>query len=209
MDPTLQTLIDHFGVTVAAVTGVLAARGKRVDLFGVVVLAIVTAFGGGTVRDLTLGDAPVFWARDSGFLVNAAVTAVVTFYLVRYHELPLNALMVADAFVLAVFTMAGAKKALVFELAPGTIVAMGVITGVVGGIIRDVLLGEMPVVFRRETCLYATAAFIGASVFVLLNFGTPDLRISAFVGAATTLLLRLAGIRWKISLPVFRPRDGQ
>jgi len=133
----MQPWLDHFGVSVAALTGVLAARGKQVDLFGVIVLALVTAFGGGTVRDLALGSVPVFWIENSDFFINALLTAVVTFYLVRYHELPVTVLLVADAFVLALFTMAGAKKSLAFAAPPSIAIAMGVITGVVGGILRD------------------------------------------------------------------------
>lgn len=207
MIPIPQSVIDHFGVAVAAITGVLAARGKQVDLFGVIVLAIVTAFGGGTIRDLTLGDVPVFWAKEPWFVINAALTAVITFCLLRYRDLPIAALLVADAVVLACFTMAGAKKALLFQVAPTTAVVMGVITGVVGGILRDVLTNEIPIVFRRETCLYATAAFVGATVFVLVNQWSADVRGSALAGFAITLVLRLAGIRWKITLPVFQPKD--
>ena len=208
MDSHVQTVIDHFGVTVAAITGVLAARGKQVDLFGVVVLALVTAFGGGTIRDLTLAAGPVFWTKDSGFFLNAAITAVLTFYVVRYRALPMNALLIADAFVLAAFTMAGTRKALELDFAPSIAVAMGVITGVAGGVLRDVLTGEMPVVFRRETCLYATAAFLGAAVFVVLTVWAPATPRNAILGILTTLGLRLAGIRWHITLPVFQPKSG-
>lgn len=202
----MQHVLEHFGVAVAAVTGVLAARGKEVDLFGVIVLAMVTAFGGGTVRDVALGDFPVFWVRDAGFLLNAVITAVVVFYLVRYHELSGTVLMVADAFVLALFTMLGARKALGFQAAPAIAVAMGVITGVVGGIIRDALTGQIPMVFRREIYLYATAAFFGASLYVLLKKWFPHFGHHLILGAVVTLALRLAGIRWKIALPVFRPK---
>ena len=97
----MQYILEQFGVTVAAVTGVLAARGKQVDLFGVIVLALVTAFGGGTLRDALLGTGPVFWTKDAYFLLNASGTAVVTFYLVRFRELPQQVLLVADAFALA------------------------------------------------------------------------------------------------------------
>lgn len=203
----LQTVLDHFGVAVAAITGVLAARGKQVDLFGVIVLALVTAFGGGTIRDLVLGSVPVFWVLHPGFFLNAALTAVITFYLVRYHELPTSVLMVADAVVLALFTIAGARKALAFDVEAPILIALGVVTGVVGGILRDLLIGEIPLVFRREIYLYATAAFVGASVFVGLHMVSGDPRLSAVFGATTTLLLRLAGIRWRIALPVFRPKN--
>ncbi|MDB6065837.1 MAG: hypothetical protein JWR26_2045 [Pedosphaera sp.] len=204
----MQYFFEQFGVTVSAITGVLAARGKQVDLFGVIVLALVTALGGGTIRDLALGSTPVFWTKDSAYLVNAAITAVVTFYLVRYHELPTAVLMVADAFALALFTIIGTKKALIFATAPSVAVAMGVTTGVAGGILRDLLIGEIPLVFRREIFLYATAAFCGASLFVLLSHWLDNAQTNMIIGMLATLLLRLAGIRWRIALPMFRPKNG-
>ena len=202
----MQYLLEHFGVGVAAITGVLAARGKQVDLFGVIVLALVTAFGGGTLRDLLVGDRPLFWIRDPNFLLNASVVALAVFVIARFHEFPRQVLLVADAFALALFTMIGAKKALAFDVAPSIAVAMGVITGVVGGIMRDVLTGEIPLVFRREIYLYATAALCGAVVFVLLAKWSLGEQINMMVSAGTTLGLRLAAIRWKLGLPVFQHR---
>jgi uncharacterized membrane protein YeiH len=204
----MQYLLEHFGVAVAAITGVLAARGKHVDLFGVIVLALVTAFGGGTLRDVFLGDLPVFWTRDSYFLLNAFTSAVITFYIVRFHELPVTVLLVADAFALAFFTMVGARKGLSFSVTPTIVIVMGVITGVAGGILRDLLIGEVPIVFRQETYLYATAAFLGAAFFVILRVTAVDPGLSLGLGTAATLLLRLAGIRWRLALPVFRDRNG-
>ncbi len=201
-------VLEHFGVTVAAITGVLAARGKQVDLFGVIVLALVTAFGGGTLRDLLLGG-PAFWTQDANFLLNGVLTAVLLFYAVRFHALPKAVLLVADAFALAFFTMLGTRKGLTFAVAPSVAVAMGVITGVAGGVLRDVLLGEIPLVFRREIYLYATAAFFGASVYVLACKWMPDAQATMIIGTAATLLLRLAGIRWRIALPMFRPREDK
>jgi uncharacterized membrane protein YeiH len=102
----------------------------------------------------------------------------------------------------------GARKGLEFGVAPSIAIAMGVITGVAGGILRDLLIGELPMVFRREIYLYATAAFFGASLFVLLlRFGVEP-QPGMVLGTAATLLLRLAGIRWRIGLPVFRPKNG-
>jgi uncharacterized membrane protein YeiH len=124
--------------------------------------------------------------------------------------LPQQVLLVADAFALALFTMIGTKKALAFDLAPSIAVAMGVITGVVGGIMRDVLTGEIPLVFRREIYLYATAALCGAVVFVGLARWSSSEQVNMIVAAGTTLVLRLAAIRWKLGLPVFEHRsDGQ
>jgi len=203
----MQYALEHFTVSVAAITGVLAARGKQVDLFGVLVLAFVTAFGGGTIRDVLLGNRPLFWMADQTFVLNVAATGVVTFYLVRFHELPETVLMVADAFALALFTMIGSRKALAFNVAPSIAVMMGVTTGVAGGILRDLLIGEIPLVFRREIYLYATAAFGGASTFVLLNEYCPSQKWNTVIATLVTLLLRLAGIRWKIALPMFRPKE--
>lgn len=201
----MQFLLEHFGVSVGAISGVLAARGKRVDLFGVIVLAVVTAFGGGTVRDLCLGSTPVFWVTDPGYLLNAVGVAVLAFFVARVRELPETVLMVADAFALAFFTMVGAKKSLLLGTSPTIAVAMGVITGVVGGVLRDVLTGEIPLVFRQRIYLYATAALIGAMVFTLLNRWLPSDHINMAVGTLVTLVLRLSAIRWKLSLPEFEP----
>jgi len=204
---TVQHILEQFGISVAAITGVLAARGKQVDLFGVLVLALVTALGGGTIRDVMLGSLPVFWTVDQSYVLNATITAVIMFYLVRFHELPATVLMVADAFVLALFTTVGTRKGLAFDVAPSIAVMMGVTTGVAGGILRDLLIGEIPLVFRREIYLYATAAFGGASAFVLLNRFSANANLNAMLGTSVTLILRLAGIRWRIALPMFRPKN--
>lgn len=204
----MQIILEHLGVAVAAITGVLAAKGKRVDLFGVLVLALVTAFGGGTIRDLTLGDTPVFWVRDSSFAVTAGATAFATFFLARLRDIPTRILLVADAAALAFFTMLGARKALHFGVAPHIAVTMGVITGVAGGMWRDVLVGQIPHVFRRDIYLYATAAIFGALVFVVLEKIRPGAVENMPIGVALTFGLRLIGIRWRISLPVFDdPRE--
>lgn len=200
-------VLEHAAVGVAALTGVLAARGKQVDLFGVIVLAVVTAFGGGTLRDLMVGDTPVIWVRAPHLLITAAGVAVVAFFFVRAHEFPLKALLIADAFALALFTTVGAKAALRWHLSPAVVVTMAVITGVAGGIIRDIMTGEIPLVFQPSIYLYATAALLGAVTLVALNrFGASD-SASGWAGTVTTLLLRLAGIRWKIGLPVFRAKE--
>ncbi len=203
----MQYILEHIGVSIAAISGVLAARGKQVDLFGVIVLALVTAFGGGTIRDVAMGDLPVFWATDSRFFLNASLTALVLFFAVRYHEPPTTVLLVADAFVLALFTMLGTRKGLASGAAPAIAIAMGVITGVAGGILRDLLIGEIPLVFRPQIYLYATAAFFGATVYVLMKGWSPDQQLNMIVGTSAVLMLRLAGIRWRIALPVLRPKN--
>jgi uncharacterized membrane protein YeiH len=202
----LQAVLEHIGIAVAAVTGVLAARGKRVDLFGILVLALVTAYGGGTVRDLLAGDLPPVWVRSPEYLMNASLTAFITFFAVRLRPLPERVLMVADACALALFTLSGVGKAIALAFAPAVAIMMGVITGVAGGIVRDVLLGEVPMVFRREIHLYATAALAGAALYVGLHALNVREVLATTASMVLVLALRLAGIRWKISLPLMEYR---
>lgn len=205
----MQAWLEHFGVGVAAISGVLAARGKRVDLFGVLVLALVTAFGGGTVRDLLVGDLPVVWIREPAFLLNATCVALATFFVRRMRALPRSFLLVADAFALALFTMVGTRKGVALEFAAPVAVMLGVITGVAGGILRDVLTGEVPLVFQPQIYLYATAALAGATVFVTWNHWWPGQPVATIVCTALILALRLAGIRLKLSLPVLREEQSK
>ena len=203
----MHHIVEHFGVSVSAISGVLAARGKQVDLFGVIVLALVSGLGGGTIRDLILQNGPVFWLNDQNFLINAFITAIITFFLVRYHEFRTTVLMVADAFSLAFFTIVGTQKGLAVPTPPGVAILMGVITGVGGGILRDLLLGEIPLVFRRQIYLYATAAFCGSALYVLVVRLGVEPATAMAAGIIVTLSLRLAGIWWKLALPIFQPKD--
>lgn len=204
----MQSVLEHLGVAVSAITGVLAARGKRVDLFGVLVLALVTAFGGGTLRDIALGIQPVFWVSDSSFLLTATGTAVVAFFVGRLREWPGKVLLIADACALAFFTMVGTKKSLIAGADAHIAVAMGVITGVAGGMFRDALIGRIPLVFGREIYLYATASLAGAVAFVCLERWIPGAWINLPAGTIIALALRLAGIRWRLTLPLFEdPRQ--
>jgi len=201
--PPLQQSLEHFGIAVAAITGVLAARGKRIDLFGIMVLALVTAFGGGTVRDLLVGDTPVVWLRSPAFLFNAATTALLAFFVARLWNLPRQVLLVADAFALALFTIIGARKGMALQLSAPVAVLLGVVTGVAGGILRDVLTGEVPLVFQPEIHLYATAALAGGIAFTVLRVAGVTEPMTTVVGVTLVFGLRLAGIHWRLSLPVF------
>jgi uncharacterized membrane protein YeiH len=201
----MEQLLEHFAIGVAAIGGVLAARGKRVDLFGVVVLALVTAYGGGTVRDILVGDGPVAWLRNPAYLLNASLVAVATFFVRRLHELPENFLLVADAFALALFTIVGTRKGVDLHFAAPVSVLLGVITGVAGGILRDVLTGDVPMVFRPHIRLYATAAMAGAIAFVILHQWWPGHHAVTVAAISLILALRVLGIWLKISLPVFQP----
>jgi uncharacterized membrane protein YeiH len=202
----LQLVVEHAGIAVAAVTGVLAARGKRIDLFGVLVLALVTAFGGGTVRDVLAADLPPVWLRVPHYLLNATLTAVAAFFIVRLRTPARAVLLVADACALALFTMIGTRKGVALEFSASVAVLLGVVTGVAGGILRDILTGDVPLVFQPQIHLYATAALCGAAIYVGLHHAGMREGAATITGAAVVLALRLAAIRWKLSLPIFEAR---
>src|SRR5476649_2242382 len=154
----LVYVIGMSAVAVSAVTGVLEAGRKPIDLFGVVLVALTSALGGGTIRDVLLGR-PVFWVADQTYLIAAAAAGVATFVLVRLVRLPKNLFLVPDALGLALFTIIGAQAGLVYG-APWFVASfLGVVTGVFGGVLRDILCNEVPLVFTGE--LYATASWAG------------------------------------------------
>lgn len=197
--------MDMFGTAVFAVSGALMAARKRYDIFGFIVVAMAPAIGGGTVRDISLGALPVFWIRDTNYLLVTVLVASVTFFLARFIERYMTALLVADAFGLALFAVVGAEKALELGTDPLIAIAMGTITGCGGGILRDVLCREEPLILRRD--IYATAALLGAGLFVGLDFATRDRTMALAAGFLGALLLRLIAIRRNLSLPVYS--DGK
>jgi uncharacterized membrane protein YeiH len=134
------------------------------------------------------------------------LAALGTFFIVRLHPLPLNVLLVADACTLAVFTMIGTRKGVALEFSQPVSVLLGVVTGVAGGIIRDVLLGEIPLVFQPEMRLYATASLCGAALYVGLSQHGFNVSDATIAGALLVLGLRLLAMRWEITLPVFETR---
>lgn len=202
---TVLYAMDLFGTAVFAVSGGLMAARKRYDVFGFLVVAMAPAIGGGTVRDVALGALPVFWVADGNYLLATAVAALATFFFARFFVRYASALLVADAFGLALFAVVGAQKALATGAAPAIAVAMGAITAAGGGILRDVLCREEPLILRRE--IYATAAILGAALFVGLMAETGDRVVALVSGFLGALLLRLVAIRRDLSLPVYR-EDG-
>lgn len=201
-------VLGLLSVAFAAISGALAADGRRMDLFGVLVLALVTSIGGGTLRDIVLQQ-PVFWSRDDSFLWVAVAAGVLTFAAARHWQPPPKLLLIADAFGLSLVAVLGTEKALAHQATATTAIVLGVVTGVAGGVLRDILCGEVPLVFRRETYLYATAAFGGDLVFVLMHQANVERKTTMIVAATVILALRLAGLKWKLALPVFRTRDSQ
>lgn len=192
---------DLLGIAVFAISGTLAAWRKQMDGFGVIVLATVTAIGGGTLRDLIL-DSPVIWLSNNSYFLAIFAAAGLTILLVRNRlVIPNNTLQVADAIGLAFFVIMGTQKALDHGTSGFVAIMMGTMSGVCGGMIRDVLCREIPMVFRGE--LYAITCIFGGLVYVqLLGFGIEQMP-AMLTGMAALLALRLAAIRWHLTIPVF------
>jgi uncharacterized membrane protein YeiH len=198
---TLFYALDLFGVAVFAVSGALAAGRSGLDLFGVLVIAAVTAVGGGTLRDLLLGRHPIFWIADARYVFVICAAALLTVLYVSLLPPPGQTLLYADALGLALFALSGARIAETKQLAPILVVLMGTITGVAGGVVRDVLTGTSPLILRRD--IYATAAIAGIAVYLVLQRLGVKLSWAFGLGMATVAALRICAIVWGWQLPVF------
>ena len=194
--------LDLAGVAVFAVSGALAAGRKQLDLLGVYVLAVVTSVGGGTLRDVLLGRHPVFWTADATTLVVIGVAATATVAFARWGTPPPRLLRLADAVGLGLFAVSGAQAAEATGVPPLIVVVMGMMSGTFGGVIRDVLTSEIPLILRPGR-LYATAAALGPVVYLALKAGGVAPAAAAIAGAAATVALRVAAIVFRIRLPVF------
>jgi len=197
----MRHVLELFGVAVFAISGALAAGRKSLDWLGVAVIAIVTALGGGTVRDVLLDRHPIFWIAQPGYLVDCLVATALTLIYVRLRVPPFRALFVADALGMAFFTIGGVQIAEQSGLSGLLALLMGVITGVVGGVTRDVLLAEIPLILRRGH-LYASAAIMGAALYLILERLGIDRDAAAIAGMATIAAVRFAAIIYRIELPV-------
>jgi uncharacterized membrane protein YeiH len=201
------SLLSLLGVAVFAASGALAAGRKQFDWLGVVVIAGVTAVGGGTLRDVLLSRHPIFWVADPSHLTVILAAAGATLAYARFRQPPVAALAVADALGLALFSLGGAQVAEAQALPAMTVVVMGTVTGAAGGVLRDVLTGEVPLLFRA-TELYATAAIAGIVLYLALKAAGVGPDTAAGAGMAAVALLRFAAIRWNLRLPVFRLPDA-
>ncbi|GLX77976.1 membrane protein [Thalassotalea insulae] len=199
--------LDLFGVIVFALSGALMAGRYQLDPFGVVVLAAVTAIGGGTIRDVILGT-QVFWVANPIYLYVILATALLTIIFIRRPKrIPKRFLLIADAFGLALFAVLGTQKALGLGATTSVAIVMGTITGVAGGMIRDVLCNVIPMILRQE--IYALAAMLGGCLFVIFNWLGLSENVATIYAIIGALALRLAAIYWQVSLPAFQIVDKE
>ncbi len=192
---------DLFGVAVFAASGTLAGAAAQLDLLGVLVLASITAIGGGTIRDVLLGKHPIFWIKDSGPIYAIFAGTVATLIWIHYRPVPLNALIVADALGLALFAISGAQVAEKAKCTPLIVVLMGTMTGAGGGVLRDLLTAKVPLIFRQD--IYASAAIAGILVYLALRAIKTPTGTAFAAGFITVAGTRFAAIAYEWRLPVF------
>lgn len=204
---TATTFLDWLGIVVFAISGALVASRKQMDLVGFALLGTVTGIGGGTLRDLLLGLAPVFWVREPAYLVVCVLVSCLVFATAHIPASRYRLLLWFDALGLALFAVTGAERALLAGFGPVVAVAMGVITATFGGIIRDVLGNEDPVVLSRE--IYVTAALAGATVFVAASGLGLGREAALGAGLLVGLIVRGAALARGWSLPRYRERPGR
>ena len=206
LDPTPTLLANLYWITLLAVivssaSGVLKAGAKQFDLFGVVIIAVATGLGGGSLRDMLL-DRDVFWVHDQVFFIASLGSAFAIFIASRITVLPTKFFLIADSAGLATFAIAGTLASLMVG-APLLVASfMGVMTGTMGGIFRDILCNEPPVVFHSP--LYATVSWAGSLIFILLVYFNQDITLAAIIAGLSIFISRLLAVHYNINLPKFR-----
>lgn len=199
--------LDLLGVAVFAASGALVASRKQLDAVGFVLIAAVTGLGGGTLRDLLLGRTPVFWLRAPDLLAACAAVAVLVFFAAHRVESRFHVLLWVDALGLALYAVLGAEIALLDGADPWAAVLLGVVTATFGGILRDVVCDELPLVLRRE--IYVTAAAAGAALFVVLRLHGTWRETALLAGFALAFGIRGLALWRGWSLPAYRARAGR
>lgn len=194
-------LLDLFGVAVFAVSGALSAGRKGMDFLGVVVIAALTAVGGGTLRDILLDRHPIFWIENPTYLYVIATASLLTLFWVRFAAPPGNSLLVADALGLALFTVSGTQIGETAGLSFIIAVLMGTMTGVAGGVMRDILSIEIPLILRRD--LYATAAIAGSAFYLILKSMGAQMPLAFAMGIGFIFVIRMLAIFFDLRLPIF------
>lgn len=201
MDLSLVYLLEMAGTAAFAVSGALAASRKNMDIFGYCVLALMPAVGGGTIRDIIIDRVPVFWISDNRYIAVAVIAALVVFFTSYKPGSRRQILVWMDALGLALFAALGTEISLQHDTGPLIAVMLGVTTAVTGGMIRDIICNEIPLILSRE--IYATAAFVAALCYVLANEAGLSEQVSLIVAVISGFTIRALGIKRNWSLPSF------
>ncbi|WP_397363199.1 trimeric intracellular cation channel family protein [Olleya sp. R77988] len=192
-------ILDILGTIAFAISGVLIALNKRMDAFGILIIAFVTAVGGGTLRDVLIGETPVSWMKDMTFIyvvIASTIFAIVFRSKIDYLR---KSLFLFDTIGIGLYTVVGVEKGISAGLHPIICVFLGTISACFGGVIRDILCNEIPVIFRKE--VYATACILGGATYFLVSY-LPIASDFVFVIAGTVVIaIRLIAVKFKVSLP--------
>ncbi|MDR2926658.1 MAG: trimeric intracellular cation channel family protein [Cytophagaceae bacterium] len=196
----LIVLLDYVGTLVFAISGVLTAAEKKLDYFGVAVIGVVTAVGGGTTRDLLLGVTPVTWLSTPIYLYTIIGGVIIAIVFRKQLVHVRRTLFLFDTIGIGVFTIIGLEKALMLGVHPAVAVLMGMTTAVVGGIIRDILINDVPLIFKRE--IYATACIAGALVYLLLRYLNFNSDLNQLLTALAIIFIRVFSIKYNWQMPL-------
>lgn len=199
MPTTFLLVIDILGTIAFAVSGAFMAMDKKLDPFGVLVISFVTAIGGGTLRDILIGNLPVSWLTNSTTSIVIFISAILTMFLGKYLKHLSTTLFLFDAMGLGLFTIVGIKLGLAQGFSVGICIALGTITACFGGVVRDVLLNNIPLLFRKE--IYAMACILGGGMFFILRTLPLNIEVVNIVSIVTIFAIRLLAVKFKISLP--------
>ena len=192
-------VLDILGTFAFAISGALVAADKKFDLFGVLIIAFVTAVGGGMLRDVLIDAHPINWIGDLNYLYTIFAAVVLTF-LFKSKILPLSkTLFLFDTIGLGVFTLLGLQKGLLFDLHPIVALIMGMISAVFGGVLRDVLTNKVPLIFEKE--IYASACLAGGITYLVLNYFGLDNNIIFIISASVIVIIRVVAVRFNLQLP--------
>lgn len=203
---TMIEILDIIGVFVFAISGVLAAINKKLDLFGIFIIAFVTALGGGTLRDVLIGRMPVGWMQDLKYVYIIILGCIVASVFRDYLNKLRVSLFLFDTIGLGIYTLIGIEKGLEYGLHPTICIALGTMTASFGGLIRDILCNEIPLLLRKGT-IYATICIIGGILFFGLRYlGLQD-AVNELVTSLFIIVFRLAAVRYSWSLPVLTIKD--
>jgi uncharacterized membrane protein YeiH len=200
---TLVALLDYTSVLIFAITGALVASRAQLDLVGFAFIACLTALGGGTIRDLLLDRNPIFWIANPAYLGVAATAALIVFFTAHLLESRYRTLIWLDSFALAVAVAAGVAVAISLDQSPTIVILMGMITGCMGGLMRDVVVDEVPLVLKQGE-LYVTAAFAGAATTTVAGHFEVETPLALLACAAVTWILRAGSLFFGWHLPVYK-----
>lgn len=199
---TLQYFLEILGTFFFAISGALAVRDRDADLFGATFTGFVTAIGGGTLRDIMLGSYPLTWISDIYFLYAILAGAVVAYLFFKMLSKLRRTFLFFDAVGISFFTILGVEKALSLGMRPEIAAIMGMFSAVMGGVIRDTLINETPVLFRKE--IYATACLSGALLYLIINYFDVDRDINLIISSTIIFIIRLTAVKFKLALPNFK-----